>query len=77
MANESVTINSGVSIGAPQTWTTVAGKSLVVNGNVNTILSTLTSRRAGATTIHHAIGNGCGHRHRRQFNHASGLFRSP
>lgn len=46
-ANESVTIGSPVTIGAPQTWTTAAGKTLTVNGNVSTIISTLTIAGAG------------------------------
>ena len=57
-ANESVTINSPVTIGAPQTWTTAAGKSLTINSNVSTIISMLTVGGAGATTINGVIGNG-------------------
>ena len=58
IANESVTINSLVTIGAPQTWITAAGKTLTVNGNVNTNISTLTIAGAGATTINGAVGDG-------------------
>jgi autotransporter-associated beta strand protein len=57
-ANESVTINSPVTIGAPQTWTTAAGKTLSINGNVSTILSTLTVAGSGATVINGVIGDG-------------------
>ncbi len=57
-ANESVTIGSPVTIGAPQTWTTAAGKTLTVNGNVSTIISTLTIAGAGATTINGTVGDG-------------------
>ncbi len=57
-ANESVVINSPVTIGAPQTWTTAAGKSLTINGNVSTIISMLTVGGAGATTINGVIGDG-------------------
>jgi fibronectin-binding autotransporter adhesin len=57
-AGESVTINSPVTIGAPQTWTTAAGKTLTVNGNVSTIVSLLTVGGAGATTINGVVGNG-------------------
>ena len=57
-ANESVTINSSITIGAPQTWTTAAGKSLLINGNVSTVISTLTVGGAGTTTINGVIGNG-------------------
>ncbi|MGA2255789.1 MAG: C1 family peptidase, partial [Thermoguttaceae bacterium] len=57
-AGESVTINSPLTIGAPQTWTTAAGKTLTVNGSVSTIISTLTVAGAGDTTINAAIGDG-------------------
>ncbi len=58
LANESVTINSPVTIGAPQAWTAAAGKALTINGNVSTIISTLTVGGAGVTTINGVIGNG-------------------
>ncbi len=57
-ANESVTINSPVMIGAPQTWTTAAGKTLTINGNVSTIISTLSLAGPGATVINGTIGDG-------------------
>lgn len=57
-ANESVTINSPVTVGAPQTWTTATGKTLTINGNVSTIISTLSIAGAGATTINGVIGDG-------------------
>ena len=58
VANESATVNSPVTIGAPQTWTTAAGKTLTVNGSVSTIISTLTVAGPGATVISGAVGNG-------------------
>ena len=57
-ANESVTINSPFTVGAPQTWTTAAGKALNVNGAVHTIISTLSVAGAGATNISGVIDNG-------------------
>ena len=57
-ANESVTINSPVTIGAPQTWATAAGKTLTVNGNVSTVVSTLTVAGSGGTVINGVVGNG-------------------
>ena len=40
-ANESVTINVPVTVGAPQTWTIDSGKSLAIGGDVHTIISPL------------------------------------
>lgn len=56
-ANESVTINSPVSVGAPQTWTVAAGKSLTV-GSVHTIVSPLTLQATGNVTIAGSIDGG-------------------
>ena len=57
-ASESVTINSPVTIGASQTWSTAAGKTLTVSGNVSTNVSTLTVGGAGATLISGVVGDG-------------------
>ena len=57
-AGESVTVNSPVTIGAPQAWTTAAGKTLTVNGNVSTIVSTLTVAGPGTTVINGVVDDG-------------------
>ena len=41
-ANENVTINAPVKIGAPQTWNVASGKWLTIGGDVHTIISSLT-----------------------------------
>jgi len=58
VANESVVINCPVTVGAPQTWTTAAGKTLTVNNNVHTVISTLTVDGAGNTYIGGVIDGG-------------------
>ena len=50
-ANESVTVNTAVTIGAPQTWTVAAGKTLTIGAPVHTVVSTLTIAGAGNTYI--------------------------
>jgi autotransporter-associated beta strand protein len=57
-ANESVTINSLVTVGAPQTWTVAAGTTLTIGGNVHTIISPLTVDGAGDTYISGPIDGG-------------------
>jgi autotransporter-associated beta strand protein len=58
VANESLVINCPVSIGAPQTWTTATGKTLTINNDVHTLISTLTVDGAGNTHIGGAIDGG-------------------
>ena len=50
-ANESVTVNSAVTVGAPQQWTVAAGKTLTIGGDVNTNISPLTVSGDGDTRI--------------------------
>ena len=57
-ANESVTIISPVTIGAPQTWTVASGKTLTVGGPVHTGIGTLTIAGAGNTYIGGDIDGG-------------------
>jgi autotransporter-associated beta strand protein len=57
-ANQNVTINSPVTIGAPQTWTTVSGATLNVTGALHTIISDLTVDGGGTTIIRGAIDGG-------------------
>jgi autotransporter-associated beta strand protein len=57
-ANESVAINSDVTVGAPQTWTTAAGKTLTIGGNLHTVISPLTIDGAGNTVIGGGIDGG-------------------
>jgi autotransporter-associated beta strand protein len=57
-ANQSVTINVPVYVGAPQTWTTAAGMTLNVTGALHTIISDLTIAGAGNTTIGGPIDGG-------------------
>ena len=57
-ANQSVTINVPVTVGAPQTWTTASGMTLNVTGAVHTIISDLTIDGAGNTTIGGPIDGG-------------------
>jgi autotransporter-associated beta strand protein len=56
-ANESVTISPPLSVGAPQTWTVVGGKSMTV-GTVHTIVSPLTLQTTGDATITGSIDGG-------------------
>ena len=57
-ANNSLTINAPVTVGAPQTWLTAAGQTLTINGNVHTIISTLTIDGSGNTTIGGVLDGG-------------------
>ena len=57
-ANNSFTINAPVTVGAPQTWTVAAGQTLTINGNVHTIISTLTVDGAGNTYVGGVIDGG-------------------
>ena len=57
-AHESVTFNVPVSIGAPQTWTIDSGKSLVIGGDLHTIVSSLNLNSNGDTTITGSIDGG-------------------
>ena len=57
-ANENVTINVPVTVGAPQTWTTASGKTLNVSGAVHTIISNLTIDGGGTTIIGGPIDGG-------------------
>ncbi len=58
VAGESVTINSEIYIGAPQSWNVAAGKSLNITGPLHTIISDLTFTGAGDTTISNTIDGG-------------------
>jgi len=58
VTHESATFNLPVSIGAPQTWTIDSGKSLVINGDLHTIISNLTLTSNGDTTITGNIDGG-------------------
>ena len=51
MANESVDVNVPVTLGAPQTWTVAAGKTLTIGGSVHENISSLTIDGAGDTYI--------------------------
>ena len=57
-ANESVTFNSAMYIGGPQSWTVAGGKTLTVNGALHTIISDLTFNGAGNTVIASTIDGG-------------------
>ena len=57
-ANESVTFNSDVYIGGPQSWNVAAGKSITVTGPLHTIISDLTFAGAGTKTISGGIDGG-------------------
>ncbi len=58
VAHESATFNVDVKIGAPQSWTIDAGKSLVIGGSLHTIISPLTLNGDGDTTIAGNINGG-------------------
>ncbi len=57
-ANNSFAINAPVTVGAPQTWLTAAGQTLTINGDVHTVISTLTVDGAGNTYIAGVIDGG-------------------
>ncbi|MCC6125502.1 MAG: autotransporter-associated beta strand repeat-containing protein [Pirellulales bacterium] len=57
-ANESVTINVPVTVGAPQTWSVASGKTLSINNAVHTIISNLTVTGDGNTEISGVIDGG-------------------
>ncbi len=50
-AGASVTINSAVTVGAPQTWTVAAGSQLTISGSLNLNISPLTIAGSGNTLI--------------------------
>ena len=56
-ANESVTINSPVTVGAPQTWTAAAGKQILIGGTVDLNVSPLTIAGSGNTVINGVISD--------------------
>ena len=56
-AQESVTIDSPITIGGPQSWNVTSGKTLTV-GAVHTVISDLTINGAGNTVISGAIDGG-------------------
>ena len=58
VTSESVTINSAVYVGAPQSWNVAAGKTLSITGPLHTIISDLTFSGAGNTTISSTIDGG-------------------
>jgi autotransporter-associated beta strand protein len=57
-ANQSVTINVPVTVGAPQTWTTASGMTLNVTAALHTVISNLTISGAGNTIIAGPIDGG-------------------
>lgn len=57
-ANETFTINSPVTVGAPQSWTVAIGKTLTVNNAVHTVISNLTITGSGNTIISGPIDGG-------------------
>ena len=57
-ANESVTFNSAVYIGGPQSWNVASGKTLTINGPLHTIISDLTFSGAGNTVVSGQIDGG-------------------
>jgi autotransporter-associated beta strand protein len=57
-ANETVSINSPVTVGSPQSWTVASGKTLNVNNAVHTVISNLTITGSGNTTISGPIDGG-------------------
>ena len=57
VANESVSINSPLTIGAPQTWTVAAGKQLTVGGSVDLNINPLVVAGGGNTVINGVIGD--------------------
>jgi autotransporter-associated beta strand protein len=57
-ANQSVTIKTAVTVGAPQTWTTAAGMTLNLTDSVHTVISNLTIGGDGNTTIGGSIDGG-------------------
>jgi fibronectin-binding autotransporter adhesin len=57
-ANETFTINTPVTVGAPQSWTVASGKTLTVNNAVHTVISNLTINGSGNTTIAGPIDGG-------------------
>ena len=52
-ANENVAINTAVAVGAPQSWTVTAGKTMTLGG-VHMVISDLTLNGAGTTIINGA-----------------------
>ena len=50
-AGESATINSALTVGAPQTWTVASGKELTISGSLNLNISPLTIAGGGNTLI--------------------------
>ncbi len=56
-ADQSVTINSPITVGAPQAWTVAPGQSLTV-WSIHTVISDLTLNGAGGTTITGAVDGG-------------------
>jgi autotransporter-associated beta strand protein len=56
-ANDSVSITSPITVGAPQTWTVASGQTLTV-GAIHTVISDLTFAGSGATTISGAVNGG-------------------
>jgi autotransporter-associated beta strand protein len=57
-ANQSVTINSPVKIGAPQTWSVPSGKAVTINGDLHTIISNLTINGSGDVYVTGSIDGG-------------------
>jgi autotransporter-associated beta strand protein len=49
-ANQSVTLNTQLTVGAPQSWTVAAGQNLTA-WSIHTVISDLTLNGAGSTTI--------------------------
>ena len=58
VTSEDVTISSNLYVGAPQSWSVAAGKTLTITGPLHTIISDLTFSGAGNTTISNTIDGG-------------------
>ena len=56
-ANQSVTINSPLTVGAPQAWTVAPGKNLTA-WSIHTVISDLTLNGAGSTIITGSVDGG-------------------
>ncbi|MDZ7617681.1 MAG: autotransporter-associated beta strand repeat-containing protein, partial [Patescibacteria group bacterium] len=54
-ANEDVSFAAPMTVGAPQTWSVAAGRTLTVTGTVNTHISTLTVGGDGNTLLNNTV----------------------
>ena len=58
VANESLTVNSPIYVGAPQVWSVRTAKTLTINGPLHTLISDLIIGGGGNTVINGAIDGG-------------------